>query len=251
MITAAQHDSNDGWSSVLTPGAAWRFSPALSVNASLPIFTSVNVVTNTGTMARPNLVSETKHGVMGDAALGATLEFHPEVFSYTTSLVLGLPSGNTSYGLGAGRASYSFNNRFEKDLGMVTANVEAGIANSSSLISGRAHRSYVAAGRLAHFQLGASLDMPHDISFEADAYEDMPVASSTIYSSTNKGKKVTTTQATSAAEDNGLNLALDVPLNGHVTVSGFFTHSIRGQYDVGGFSLTFLLNAPPHHKDGG
>jgi len=245
LITATQHDSSNGWSYILTPGIAWRFNPTLSVNASAPVYAYINVVQNIGTKTNPVYVQQAKHGVPGDTALSGIFELHPQLLSYSATFTLGLPSGNTAYGLGAGHVSYNFNNHFEKDLGVFTPNVEAGIANSSSLIPTRAHKSYTSAGTLAHFQAGASIDLPHNISLEADAYEDMPVSASTIYS--NK-RKVTTTATTDTAEDNGLTTSLDIPLNTHITLSGFYTHSIRGQYDVGGFSLTFLLKAPPHHE---
>jgi hypothetical protein len=249
LITAMQHDSGNGWSSILTPGIAWRFSPGFSVNASVPVYAYVNVLQNVGTKANPAYIQQTKHGVPGDTALSATFEIHPEPVSYSATFTLGLPSGNTAYGLGAGHLGYNFNNHFEKDFGFLTPNIEAGVTNSSSLIPARGHKSYTTSGTLAHFQAGASVDLPHDISLEADAYEDMPVSTSTIYSSNGNGKrKVTIAAATSAAEDNGLTSSMDVPLNGHTTLSGFYIHSIRGQYDVGGFSLTFLLKAPPHRE---
>lgn len=249
LITATQHDSNNGWSFILTPGVAWRFNSAFSVNASVPVYAYVNVLQNVGTKSHPVYVQQTKHGVPGDTAFGSTFELHPKLLSYSATFALGLPSGNTSYGLGTGHVGYNFNNHFEKDFGFLTPNVEAGIANSSTLIPARAHKSYTTAGTLAHFQAGASLDLPRNLSFEADAYEDMPVSASTIYSAAGKGKrKVTTAAATSAAEDNGLTTSLDIPLNGHATLSGFYTHSIRGQYDVEGFSMTFLLKAPPRRE---
>lgn len=244
LITATQHDSNNGWSSILTPGVAYRFSPALSFNASVPIYTYINVTQNVGTKTKPVYVSQTKHGVLGDSALSTVFEVHPEVLTYSATLSLGLPSGNTAYGLGSGHIGYNFNNHFEKDLGIVTPNIEIGVTNSSSLIAGRARKSYTSAGTLAHFQAGASIDLSHNISFEADGYEDLPLSSATIYSTTGKGRKASTSgPSTSAAEDNGLNTSLDVPLNGHFTVSAFFDHSIRSQYDDVGFSLTFLLKA--------
>lgn len=245
LITATQHGSDNGWSSILTPGIAWRFNPTFSVNASVPVYAYINVVQNIGTKANPVYVEQAKHGVTGDTSLGGIFELHPELLSYSAAFTLGLPSGSTAYGLGAGHVGYNFNNHFEKDLGVFTPNVEAGIANSSSLIPTRAHKSYTIAGTFAHIQAGASVDLPYNISLEADAYEDMPVASSAVYSAK---KKVTTTGTTNATEDNGLTTSLDIPLNGHTALSGFYTHSIRGQYDVGGFSLTFLLKAPPRHE---
>jgi hypothetical protein len=242
LITASQHDSGTGWSTILTPGIAWRFSPALSFNASVPLYASVNVLENTGTKAHPVYVQQTKHGLPGDTALSATYELHPELLSYSATFTLGLPSGNTAYGLGSGHLGYNFNNHFEKDFGPLTPNFEAGVANSSNLIPTRVKKSYTTAGTLAHFQAGASIDLPHDLSFEADLYEDLPVSTSAIYSNTSK-KKVTTASASSAAEDNGLSTSLDIPLNPHLTFSTFYDHSIRSQYDVAGFSLTFLLKA--------
>ena len=35
--------------------------------------------------------------------------------------------------------------------------------------------------------------------------------------------------------------ALDIPLNRHITLSGFYNRSLRNKIDTAGFSLTFLL----------
>ncbi|MBS1823607.1 MAG: hypothetical protein JST61_16835 [Acidobacteria bacterium] len=177
------------------------------------------------------------------------LETHPVLFDYTATVTVGLPSGNTAYGLGTGHASYNFNNHFEKSFGIFSPNFEAGIANSSRLIAKRVRKSYTAAGTMAHFQFGTSIDLPHRMSFDADAYEDMPVSTATIYANGRGRKKTTTTASSSAAEDNGLDALLDFPLNGHITASGFYNHSIRSHYDVEGFSLTFLLQALPREDD--
>jgi hypothetical protein len=87
------------------------------------------------------------------------------------------------------------------------------------------------------------------LSFDADAYEDLPVSAAAIYANGSGKKKKTTTTSRSAAEDNGLDASLDLPLNGHVTASGFYNHSIRSHSDVEGISLTFTLQAPPREDD--
>jgi hypothetical protein len=249
LITATQHDSVIGWSSILTPGVAYRFNPAFSVNGSVPIYTYINVVQNVGTRTKPVYVTQTKHGVLGDSALSAVFELHPDFLTYSATFGVGLPSGKTTYGLESGHVGYNFNNHFEKDFGFVTPNIEVGVTNSSSLLANRARKHYTSSGTLAHFQVGASIDLSHNVSFEADGYEDMPLSTATIYSAAGRGKKTSTmAPSASAAEDNGLNTSLDVPLNGHITVSAFYDHSIRSQYDVVGFLLTFLLKAPPHHN---
>jgi hypothetical protein len=249
LITASQHDSSNGWSSILTPVVAYRFSPSFSINASVPIYTYINVLQNVGTKTKPVYVYKTKHGAPGDTALAAVFELHPELLDYSATFALGLPSGNTAYGLGSGHPSYNLNNHFEKSLGIFSPDIEIGIANSSSLITTRARKSYTASGTLAHFQAGTSIDLTRNVSFEVDAYEDMPISSATIYSTTGRGKKkVTTALTSSAAEDNGFNTSLDIPIHRHVTFSGFYNNSIRAHDDVVGFSLTFLLKAAPQHN---
>lgn len=110
------------------------------------------------------------------------------------------------------------------------------------------HKSYTAAGTLAHFQLGTSVDLLHKLSFDADAYEDMPVSPATIYSAGRGRKKTTTIASSTAAEDNGFDPSLDVPLSGLVTFSGFYNRSIRSRNDVAGISLTFILQAQPREN---
>ena len=79
-----------------------------------------------------------------------------------------------------------------------------------------------------------------------EAYEELPLAKELIYSTTGKGKKkVTTSTNVGPGEDNGFTTSLDIPLNSHVTLSGFYNRSLRDHDDVGGFSFTFLLKPPP------
>ena len=110
----------------------------------------------------------------------------------------------------------------------------------------RVLKSYVAVGPLAHFQAGTSVDLPFNASFEADAYEELPLAKDLVYSTTGKGKKkVTTATNEDPGEDNGFITSLDIPLSQHVTLSGFYSRSLRDHDDVAGFSLTLLAKAPP------
>jgi len=41
--TTSQHDSTNGWSSILNPNLAYRFNKYFSVDASVPLFTYINV----------------------------------------------------------------------------------------------------------------------------------------------------------------------------------------------------------------
>jgi hypothetical protein len=248
--TSSQYDSSNGWSSILTPGVAFRFNRLLSVSASVPIYASINVESNTGTKAKPVYTATTRHGAPGDASLAAQLDAHPLVLDYNATLSIGLPSGNTAYGLGAGKTTYDFNNHFEKSFGIFSPDIEFGIGSSSNLIRPRVRKTYTSVGPLAHFQAGTSIDLPLNLSFEADAYEELPLNSSTIYSGARSGKKKATAATTAgSAEDNGFSTSLDLPLSGRVTLSGFYDRSIRNDDDTGGLSLTFLLKPPPKPAD--
>jgi hypothetical protein len=157
-----------------------------------------------------------------------------------------MPSGNSAYGLGAGQVTYTVNNHFEKELGIFTPDIELGYGDSSSLVSAAIRKNYVAVGPQAHFQAGTTVDMPRGMTFEAEAYEEMPLATDLVYSTTGKGKKKKTTATNiGPAEDNGFNTSLDIPVQRHITLSGFYSRSLRDHDDVAGFSLTFMLKAPP------
>ncbi len=243
--TSSQHDSSNGWSSVLTPGLAYRLNRFLSADVTVPIYAYINVEVNSGTKAKPVYTYATKHGALGDTSLAAHLDLH-SLFNYTGTASLGMPSGNSSFGLGAGQATFDLNNHFDTSFGFLTPDIEVGFGDSNSLINRRIRKSYTSVGYNTHFQAGVSIDLPRDISFSADAYEQLPLSSTTVYSTTGRGKKkVTTASTTSAGEDNGFITSLDIPINPHVTLSGFYNRSLRAHDDVAGFSFTFLLRAPP------
>jgi hypothetical protein len=246
FATTSQHDSSDGWSTILTPDFAWRFNRAFSADASIPIFGYINILATGGTKAKPVYTQETKHFIVGDTALNGHFEIDPDLFTYALTASLGLPSGNTAYGLGAGQVTYNFNNHLEHSFDWFTPDIELGIGDNSALVGARVLKSYLSVGTLAHFQAGASVDLPLHMDFEADAYEELPVAAQTLYSTTGKGRKKKTVATNSGiAEDNGFTNSLDIPLSGHVTLSGFYNRSLRSHIDTAGFTLTFLLKAPP------
>jgi hypothetical protein len=244
--TSSQHDSTNGWSSILNPNVAYRFNKYFSVDAGTPIYMYINVDANVGTKAKPVFGYSPKRGVFGDTSLAFEADVTALSIYYSPTFTMGLPSGNTDYGLGAGQVTYNFNNHFEKELGMFTPDIEVGIADTSNLVDERVLKSYVAVGPMAHFQAGISLQLPWNLSFEADAYEELPLATNLVYSTTGKGKKkVTTVKNQDPSEDNGFITSLDIPLTPHVTMSGFYNRSLRDHDDVAGFSFTFLLKAPP------
>ena len=248
--TTSQHDSANGWSSVLNPNVAYRLNKYLSLDATVPIHTYINIDSNVGTAAKPDFRYAVQGGVFGDTDVSLEGDANTEPVAYSGTFSLGLPSGNVDYGLGAGQVTYNFNNHFETNIHRFTPDIELGFGDASSLVEQRILKSYIAVGPMAHFQAGTSVELPHNITFEADAYEELPLAKNLVYSSTGKGKKkVTTSTNEDPGEDNGFITSLDIPLSPHVTLSGFYSRSLRDHDDVAGFSFTFLLKAPPRLED--
>lgn len=246
MGTTSQHDSSSGWSSLLTPNVAYRLNRSISVDAGVPMYMYINIDANVGTKTKPVYVYSPKKGAFGDTSLSFHGDATAWTIDYNGTVSLGLPSGNTDYGLGAGQVTYNINNHFEKNFDLFTPDIEFGFGDTTTLVSQRVLKSYVAVGPMAHFQAGTAVNLPWRMSFEADAYEELPLDKNLVYSTTGSGKKkVTTATNTDPAEDNGFLTSLDIPLTRHVTMSGFYSRSLRDHDDVGGFSFTFLLKAPP------
>jgi hypothetical protein len=248
--TSSQHDSSSGWSSLLTPNVAYRLDRYFSVDAGVPMYLDINVDANIGTKAKPVYAYSAKKGAFGDTSLSFHGDASAFTIGYNGTVSLGLPSGNTDYGLGAGQVTYNINNHFEKSAGVFTPDIELGFGDTSRLVDQRVLKSYVAVGPMLHFQAGTSVELPLHSSFEADAYEELPLAKNLVYSTTGKGKKkVTTSTNQDPGEDNGFLISLDIPLSRHVTMSGFYSRSLRDHDDIGGFSFTFLLKPPPREPE--
>jgi len=261
LETQGQHDSAGGWSSELSPDVAYRFDRHFSFNVSVPFYTYINVVTTNTQKNAQGVVTETtsalstKHNLLGDVAMAVGFDAHSRWLDYNLTVTGGAPTGSYGDGLGAGQYTYAFNNHFEKPLGdIITPDIELGIGNSSNLTDSLVHRSYIVVGTNAHFQAGLAVSLPFEIAFESDAFEDLPLSTQTITSTTTNGKKgkqlktITTSRQQSIGEDNGFLNTLDIPLGGHVTLSGFYNRSLRNKIDTAGFSLTFLLRGRPRHE---
>jgi hypothetical protein len=260
LATSSQHDSAGGWSNILTPTVAYRFNKHFSFDAEVSVYPYINVVTTHTTKGPLGLVTKTtsglttRHFLLSDTSLAAGFDAHSKLLDYNLTGTMGLPTGDNADGLGAGQVTYAFVNHFEHPFGdYITPDIELGIDDSPSLLTPRVKKSYLVVGTSAHFQAGVDISLPWNIEFETDAYEELPVGANTVNSTTTKGKKgkeVTTTTAESAGEDNGFTNTLDIPLGGHVTLSGFYNRSLRNHDDTAGFSLTFLLRAPKRPHEG-
>jgi hypothetical protein len=241
LTTSSQHDSSGGWTSIFYPNLAWRLNPHFGVDVSVPAYIYLDTFPNISATTRPLYVRRPEKGAWGDTVLNFEYDAPVHRSIYSGIFSLGLPSGHTGYGIGAGQATYSFNNWLERNMGRFTPNVALGYGNTSTLINQGVLRDYIAVGPTAHFPAGSSFALTRMISFNAAAYEELPLAKDLIYSTTGKGKKAVTT-ATNAdpGEDNGFLTSLAIPVSGHLTMTGFYSRSLRDHTDITGFAFTLV-----------
>jgi len=259
LATNSQHDSAGGWSNILSPTVAYRFDKHFSIDGTVSTYPYINVVTTKTTKNASGVVTKTvsslesRHLLLSDTSISGAFDAHSKLLDYNLTATMGIPTGDNSDGLGAGQVTYAFVNHFERPLGdYFTPDIELGIDDSPNLISPRVKKSYLVVGTSAHFQAGLDISLPFNSDFDVEAYEELPIGTVAISSTTTKGKKgkqVTTVTQESAGEDNGFTNTLDIPLNGHVALSGFYYRSLRNHDDTAGFALTFLLRAPPKEKE--
>ena len=67
--TSWQHDSSNGWSTLLSPNVAYRFNQYVSMDVGVPLYFYINIYANVGTKAKPEYAYAGRNGVFGDTSL--------------------------------------------------------------------------------------------------------------------------------------------------------------------------------------
>ena len=246
LTTSSQHDSPTGWSNVLEPDLSYRFNDHFAVDVSVPYYTRVNAFIPTTVGRITTYPVKTDYGLLGDTVLGGQFDWAFDQFAYSTWVSVGLPTGNSAFGLSADQPTYNFNNHFETTMGLFTPNVELGIGNSSSLANDTVRKTYTAVGTLAFFQAGTMVDLPKKMIFDVEAYEALPIGDQRVYGTITRRKKtIQVLEGTGVAEDNGFNVSLVIPLVRHLGVMGYYTRSLRQHADSVGFSFMYTMRVGP------
>jgi hypothetical protein len=241
------HDSVTGWSTLATPAFGYSFNDIFSIDATLPIY-FYRLAESRSTHPKPNAELVKQRGELGDIVFGLHAQFVPSFFLYQVTGSFTAPTGDEAYGLTTGRVTFDVNNHFETTYGRFTPNVEIGAGDSSTLVNRQINKTYTTLGPLAHFQVGLGVDLPHSISFESDAYEQLPIGDQKIYSPSKKGKPTVVT-GFNVTEDNGFINSLDIPIDAHTTLSGYYNRSLRRYTDTVGVGVTWVIRPPQIEED--
>jgi len=248
-----QHSSVTGWANLWTPQLAYRFSRHFSADASFAWFTFDKAFVPVTVKGVTNYPLQSAHSVIGDLTVAGTYELAHGDLGYNLRTTIGLPTGNSIYGLSANTTTYNVVNHVEYSFGPFTPDVEIGMGDSSGLVNPDFEKAYTAVGPLANFQAGSWIDLPWTFGLDLEAYEALPLGNQKIYGTvTTKGKggkTITTTvlESNGVAEDNGFTADLDIPLGANVILSGEYDRSLRQHNDIASFSITYNVRAPKKH----
>ena len=244
---AGIHDSVVGWSTLFTPTIGYSFNDIFSVDATLPIY-MYRLAESLSARPRRNQQLVNQRGELGDLVMELHAQFVPPLFQYQITAAISAPTGDEDYGLTTGRATFDVNNHFERTFRRLTPNLELGIGDSSTLVNRIVSKNYTTLGPLAHFQTGIGLTLPRDLFFESDVYEQLPIGDQKIYGPSRRGKATIVT-GHNVSEDNGFTSSLDLPIDRHTTLTGYYSRSLRLRIDSVGIGLTYVLRAPPQNPE--
>ncbi len=241
------HDSVTGWATIATPAVGYSFNDIFSVDATIPIY-MYRLAESRSTHPKPDAHLVNQRGEPGDILFGLHAQFLPHQFQYQLTGAFTAPTGDEAYGLSTGRVTFDVSNHFERSYGRFTPSLDLGAGDSTIFVNRTVTKNYTSLGPLAHFEIGLAVDLFRGMSFESDAYEQLPIGDQKIYGPSRKGK-ATVVIGHSVTEDNGFTNSLDIPLSRNVTLSGYYSRSLRIHTDTAAIGLTLVLRSPPTTED--
>jgi hypothetical protein len=246
LTTASQHDSIIAWSNSWTPDFSYAYNKHFGGDFSFPFYTYLDTLVASGSPLKPTDSMITIHNVIGDASATVHYAASPSFMDYVLTVTGGFPIGNKQYDLSSTQYTYNITNHFDTSLGIFSPEIEIGEGDSSSLANHRVLKSTIVVGPLAFFTAGTAVELPFNLTFTADAYEQLPLQNMDTFKTVKNLKKGLTTVQTGSgpAEDNGFETNLDIPITSHFTLSGIYDRSLRQHEDTVGFALTYLLRVP-------
>jgi hypothetical protein len=241
------HDSVTGWATLFTPAIGYSFNDTFSIDATIPIY-MYRLADSRSAHPKPNAQLVTQRAELSDVVLGLHAQFVPHQFQYQLTGLVTAPTGDEAYGLTTGRVTFDISNYFQRSFGRITPNLEIGAGDSSTLVNRIVTKNYTSLGPLAHFQLGLGFDLFRGMSFETEAYEQLPIGDQKIYGPSRNGKATVVT-GHNVTEDNGFTNSLDVPLTRQFTLSGYYSRSLRLHTDTTAIGLSYVLRSAPTTED--
>ena len=247
LTVSGFHTSTSGWSTLATPAIGYTINDTFAVDATIPIY-MFRLAETLSAHPKPDAHLVSLRGELSDAIFGLHAQFTPGLYLYQSTFSFTVPTGDETYGLTTGRMTFDLNNRFERTYGRFTPTLEIGAGDSTTLVNRQVNKIYTSLGPLAHFQLGTAIELHPRVSFEADVYEELPIGDQKIYGPSRSGK-ATVVKGYNVTEDNGFTNSLDLTINSHTILSGYYSRSLRRHTDTAGMGITYVLRGAPPSEE--
>jgi hypothetical protein len=159
----------------LDSSVGYDFSRNFGIFAGVPLyFTNSFEPSSSGTLRASGL---------GDAYIGAELYTFSKLARYSTSVTMGIPTGDAAKGFSPGTVTADWTNRFRHSFGRLTPAFSVGVGNtlgvaigglpSSALVDG----SLGATGAFVHMEEGAEFDLTRRVYIGGEGYHVLPFGS--------------------------------------------------------------------------
>jgi len=243
ITLSALHDSITGWATLATPAIGYNVNDHFNIDITVPIY-FYRLAESRSLRPKHNAQLVNQRAEVGDVVFGLHGLLDSKFVGYQVTGAVTAPTGDKAYGLTSGRVTFDVTNHFERAFRKITPTLDIGIGDSSTLVNRLVTKNYTSLGPLAHFQTGLGITLFHDISFESDAYEQLPVGDQKTYGPSRKGKATVVT-GRNITEDNGFTSSLDIPLDRHTTFSTYYNRSLRIRSDTVSVGITYVLRPAP------
>jgi hypothetical protein len=224
----------------------YTFTPHFGVDVGLPMY-FVN--------GSPSTAGAISDSGIGNPWVDVRWKFLNPTLSYGSVLMGSAPFGDSKLGLGTGRATFDWTNRFEHSFSAVTPFLEAGLSNTTT-DSQLFLRPYTTLGMNGHFRGGVDVKPWKRVSVGGSAYEILPFGNQTVFSRVDQSPNLSgpgashgrtfqnsqqITGTATIADDNGFSTWVDVSPNPCVDAELGYTRSVHYDLNSVSFSLGFNL----------
>jgi len=154
----------------------YQFNRYFAVDGGIPLY-----LVSASSTAQSSLGTSGSHSGIGNAYVDLRFSLANPTVNYSSSLMLGVPTGDKNRGLGTGSATYDWTNLFDHSFGRLTPFASLGVANTITDAPFFV-RPFTSLGFLSHFEGGATYKIARRVSAGASAYAITPSGQQKIFS---------------------------------------------------------------------
>jgi len=240
--------SSFGQVTKLDSSLGYNFNRYFGVDAGVPVYFVRRSSATSG--------KRSTNGI-GNAYADLRLTLNNPLVNFSSTLTGSAPTGDTKTGLSSGRATFDWDNRFDRSIGGLTPFVDLGVANTVS-DTHFFRRPFSSLGTVAHFEAGSELKLWHFVSIGASAYDVLPSGQQKIFSKIlqrssqgtsampNRGRVFETAAVTAGGtdltRDNGFSTWLSATLYKYVDLELGYSRSVHFRLDSISFGIGLNLS---------